>query len=123
MELYLKGCQIRHEEPIYNFAFEDLDKIYEKSQNCKECFLKPGYLIEYKDFLYKDKLLADHDNRIIVYYNIEKIIDLINSMQDNNIKSLNRWKLKEMEKVIILGWEKYCNNYIDSCLHSQKMFF
>lgn len=115
-ELYLKGCQIRHENPICLFAFKDLDLI--KIVEYQECFLKAGILMNYNNFIYKDKLPPDHNNFIIVYHKIEKIIELINSMQDNNIISLNKWKIKQIEKVVTLGWEKYCKEYIDSCISS-----
>ena len=125
LDLYLTGCRLKKEELSQYKYFADLDKIYEKVKadpKLIECFIKPREIKEYTSFEYQHKLPPDflnhvnYSNLVLVYHNIEKILELIDAMEDNTDIHLNKWKLDRIEKVLLLGWNEYCKIHIDFCL-------
>lgn len=135
LDLYLTGCRLKKEEPVQYKYFSDLDKIYIKVKSNPEliqCFIKPREIKDYTFFTHRDKLPPDFlsyshtfmqdnilnpcTNLILIYYNIDKILKLIDEMEDNHDIYLNKWKLDRIEKVLLLGWNEYCKIHIDYCL-------
>ena len=124
-DLYINQCHLLKNAPIYKEHFEDLDKIYKIVQGDTfliEALTKKRTLVDYSLFEHSDKL--PHDKFltnlsikiILVYQNLDKIIQLIESMENNFDKDLNKWKLDQIEKVLFLGWDKYCKISIDKAI-------
>jgi hypothetical protein len=121
-ELYLTGCRLRKEEPLYLSHFVDLDKLLNKVLHNKffmDALLCPKLYYPYNDFPFKNKLPPDilkgEEFIYTSYGHLESIVTLINLMDNNDNIHLNRWKLDRLERVIKHGWKSYCDFHIDYC--------
>lgn len=114
--LYKEICKIKNwsEENVEHFRDLDICMTHIKNTN-KMTY--SGTLLDYDKFEHSDKLPHDFERggeKYILFFQFD--LELISLMKHNSDKYLNKWKLKNLEDAISLGWKQYCKTFIQKCL-------
>jgi hypothetical protein len=129
-KLYLIHCSLRGEEPQQLFMFEILDemkKIIDQDpkkykmafSEDRPCITIPYKVSKYNDVLPPDGVLEDGtefilESPVLDAFRVSLLFHDFAQFEcesDESRKVLNAWLLKRIEKMINLGWEKYCDQY------------
>lgn len=131
VELYIKHCELRDEEPNNQFMFEILNQMMEVvNQNLdmykmafneeRVCITIPYELSKLKDVLPPNGILEDGTEYILESPMLDHIrvslldYDFVNfeCATEKEEKAINAWLLRRIGKAVNLGWDEYCDQYI-----------